>query len=385
MLSILLINDNKIVSRLFQLSSQKHNYNLEEVDSYSAKESAYNVLFVDSKVYDEEKLNELKDKVVFDKLTYLGDKGTQMPDGFDLMLEKPFLPTDFVNLMNENFKIITPEEEKKLQEESHEELDELDLDSLEEIEEIDIDNELNLEVENDLTHQKEDIDIEKNDKELLVNGNSKEDLADMVAEIDELDESIEEIETKKEDDTTVNEITESSDEIKDEKKSDEFADIDSLEDKSIVSEDLVQESIQEVEKLDVEDNEQTTNTALMTSAAIASAATALAMENQDQINQENNIEPINILDKDLDSLNVDDIKDALGEDSSIEKEIVVNENIQEELQEEQILQDVEKQVQPNELEEIIAKAVSKALTKELIHEALKDMDIVISLKPKEDL
>ncbi len=173
MLSILLINDNKIVSRLFQLSSQKHGYELEESREYAHKNSAYNILFIDSKSYDEGSFKALQDEVTFDKTAYLCERGEEKPQAFDLMLEKPFLPTDFVNLMNENFRVVDPSQaEVDLPQQDSESLDELDLDSLEEIK-LDDDLEESIDEVEDISEPKK---------------SAQDEISGALMEIDELDE-----------------------------------------------------------------------------------------------------------------------------------------------------------------------------------------------------
>ena len=341
MLSILLINENKIVSRLFQLSSQKHNYELEEVVEYSAKEGSYNAVFVDSKIFDESKLDEFKSTVSFDKLTYLGDKGEVKPDGFDLLLEKPFLPTDFVNLMSENFKVVEPGQEMAIASASSDSLDELDLDNLEELE---LDDELSLDSldEMDLDNDLKDIDPKPSID------TPKEELADIVTELDE---------------------------------------IDSLKDDSIVAEDLVKESIQEVED-SIKDNP---TTSIATAAVAATTAAVVSKVVTDDVPQESLtiLDGVETIESEEDYLvdsepQVDKLADEFDSLNEVEMQKVMSGESQEEvILDEQIIQEDDRVVESNDLEDLITRAVSKAVTKEMVHEALKDMDIVISLKPKD--
>ena len=347
MLSILLINENKIVSRLFQLSSQKHNYELEEVVEYSAKEGSYNAVFVDSKVFDESKLDEFKSTVSFDKLTYLGDKGEVKPDGFDLLLEKPFLPTDFVNLMSENFKVVEPGQEMAIASASSDSLDELDLDNLEELE---LDDDLSLDSLDDIDTLGEmdlDNDLKDIDPKPSID-TPKEELADMVAEIDE---------------------------------------IDSLKDDSIVAEDLVKESIQEVEDSIKDDP----TTSIATAAVAATAAAVVSKVVTDDVPQESLtiLDGVETIESEEDYLvdsepQVDKLADEFDSLNEVEMQKVMSGESQEDvILDEQIIQEDDRVVESNDLEDLITRAVSKAVTKEMVHEALKDMDIVISLKPKD--
>ena len=350
MLSILLINENKIVSRLFQLSSQKHNYDLEEIVSYVPKESSYNAVFVDSKIYDKEKIEEFKTKISFDKMTYLGDKGEAKPDWFDLLLEKPFLPTDFVNLMNENFKMLEPNQEMEVMAESSDTLDELDLDNLEEIK---LDDELSLDSLDEIeTLDELDLDNDLADIEpsLAVDA-PKEELADMVAELDDLD-------TLKED--------------------------------SIVAEDLVKESLKEVEESVIADDSkiETLATAGVVAAATATVASVVSesVKEDDTLSILDGVETIESEDDYLTDPQpqVEKLADEFDSLNEVEMtKVMSGESLEEVIIDEQIIQEDDRVVESNDLEELITRAVSKAVTKDMIHEALKDMDIVISLKPKE--
>jgi len=332
MLSILLVNENKIVSRLFQLSAQKHNYDLEECGDYSAKKSAYNVVFVDSQLYDEEKLLALKNAATFDKTAFLGEKGKPKPDGFDLLLEKPFLPTDFVNLMEQNFKVVaTPDELVPDEESSDESMDEFDLDSLEEI-----------------------------------------NLDDDLEEIEEMDlDSLADVETKEETDEEILAVKE-SDDIKEE-ISDVLSDIDALDDESIINEDLVKEALSEVEKESEIEPILDSSKSAMASVAAASAVTAVAAATMSSDKDKSDIE-------ELDALDEDSVKEALFENDFFNED---NDDLPtKELESESTSDHVEQMIDSNDLESIIKNAVKKAITKDLIKEALEDMDIVVSFKPK---
>ncbi len=349
MLSILLINNNKIVSRLLQLSSQKHNYSLEESEEYTPQKESYNVVFVDSDLYDPAKVLDLSKKVRYDKLGYLGERGSEKPEMFELVLEKPFLPTDFVNLMDDHFKFVDPADvaDEITDDSSLESLneDEFDLDSLEEItedDELDLDL-LGSEVEttgeiNDIANEIEEIDgLDKIDKD---------------SDLSSLDESIE---------STVSEEVAIAGEDK----------FDS-ELESIVDEDMVKASLQEVMESESISDESKIDTVALGAAAMASAVASTAFgSSNDEMEKESTTDEFEALDE-------KSVKEALFDQ---EKEVSTNtEEI--EIKEENLGGEVEA-VDPRGLEDVIAKALSKALTKEMIQEALKDMEIVVSLKGKE--
>ncbi len=352
MLSILLINDNKIVSRLFGLSCQKHNYDLEEIKDYNPKKEAYNILFVDSALFDSQALESLRGRVVFDKVAYMGDRGELKPEMCDLLLEKPFLPTDFIRLIEQNFRPASGDEDEVMSEE--ETLDELDLDSLEE---IDLDGDLSLD------------DADKPDLMTLSEDEPKEKLADMVADIDALDHE------------------EESDDLR------SLPDEDP-ESAGIVSQDLVKETLEEIEKRPEEGVEKgVADTALASVAAMATvAATSKVLAKEDDIEASQLKEPkmseavaTHTIEKELDQISTEEMKRVInGDEEPMEiADISVNKvSAPEEKVVEKVADLSVDMGNASELEALITKAVAKAITKEVVEEALKDMDISISLRLK---
>ncbi|HEB9337261.1 TPA: hypothetical protein RZK48_000221 [Campylobacter coli] len=100
-MKILLLNENPVVSRLISLSAKKMSYGFEEVNTYDENLGHYDVIIVDSDTPAPLKI--LKEKC--DKLIFLAPRN-QSVDIEAQILHKPFLPTDFLNLLNqENLKI----------------------------------------------------------------------------------------------------------------------------------------------------------------------------------------------------------------------------------------------------------------------------------------
>ncbi|HEB9344041.1 TPA: hypothetical protein RZK20_000546 [Campylobacter coli] len=100
-MKILLLNENPVVSRLISLSAKKMSYDFEEVNAYNENLGHYDAIIVDSDTPAPLKI--LKEKC--DKLIFLAPRN-QSVDVDALILHKPFLPTDFLNLLNqENLKI----------------------------------------------------------------------------------------------------------------------------------------------------------------------------------------------------------------------------------------------------------------------------------------
>ena len=390
--SILLINDNKIVSRLLQLSSQKHDYTLEEINDYTAGESAYNVIFIDSEKYDEDALNSLKETLTFDKLGFIGDKTHTKPDGFDFVLEKPFLPTDFVNLMNENFRVMTPSDES-VELDAMEEVDgedELDLDNLED---ISLDE---TEVPLDALDEIDDLalDLDDNIEELsdtlalnetalttgiatsMVQDESKEELADMVNEIDNM---------------------EVEDDVLEEMDLDALVEDEASE--SIVDDALVKESIDEVEssldevaQMPEEVIEESTSDDIEVSSIAAGVAAVGALDTvtkEDEVQEEleetlNSLDGVEGIEAEEDYLVESEhkVEDLVDEFDSLNEEEVEKLMAGEEVVSEEFSSDEEKVVESGDLEEMITRAVAKAITKEMLQEALNDMEIVVTLKSK---
>nr|EAK3888422.1 hypothetical protein [Campylobacter hyointestinalis] len=92
-MKILLLNENPVVSRLISLSTKKMSYDFEEINAYDENLGHYDVIIVDSDTPAPLKI--LKEKC--DKLIFLAPRN-QSVDIDALILHKPFLPTDFLNL-----------------------------------------------------------------------------------------------------------------------------------------------------------------------------------------------------------------------------------------------------------------------------------------------
>jgi uncharacterized membrane protein len=438
--TILLINDNKIVSRLLQLSSQKHNYTLEEITDYSASEDAYNVIFIDSEKYDETAWEEFKSTLTYDKLGFIGDKTHPKPDEFDLVLEKPFLPTDFVSLMDENFKVMDPSQvSDELEEiEEIEGEDELDLDNLEEIElESTIDEEgldtIDEIAEETVESLEEDLDrvsdalvepetaLTTGIAATMVEDESKEELADIVNEIDNMEnpekefeemdlDALEEEEVSLPEESIVDEalVKESLEEVEEEIVVDDVT-----EQEEVLQKESVEEEIEESESLEpeeefsdakVEEEQKREDESALSTAALATGVAATVAAVSEVVAEEETLkdekeeveEALNILDGVESIENEDDylkesehaVEDLADEFDSLNeeevKQILSNEPTEEILSEEIVTEGEEKVVEANDLEEMITRAVAKAITKEMLQEALNDMEISISLKTKKD-
>ncbi len=419
--SILLINDNKIVSRLLQLSSKKHNYDLEEISDYNPSDSAYNVVFVDSHKYNSSSLKNLMGTIKYDKLGFIGSKGGDIPSEFDMAIEKPFLPTDFVSLIDEHFKVVDSFKEEDTKEDTK-------LDELEELSPID----------KKVEEQDETLDELEIPKTTLSTGianalhdeDEKTELSDMVSEIDhmideepiedlsledlKIDESVDDIKEEKEDEIEKMEdlsledlkIDDSIDTIKEDNIKD-----DSNKDSLDIPEDLI-EPLAEKEEVS-EDKEDKSSVAedLVTTASVLGVGGVVANALKDDKDKEEEIgnmidelDGIEDIEKDsdyianeLDNLDEKEIVQALEDDldsldetpkeeekldtpivSAMSK--VDDENKVEEIISEEISTDGEERVvEPTDLEDMIQKAVANSITPELLQKALEGMDINLSL------
>ncbi|EMA9167245.1 highly acidic protein [Campylobacter jejuni] len=95
-MKILLLNENPVVSRLVSLSAKKMSYDFEELNAYSENLGNYDVIVVDSDTPAPLKI--LKEKC--DRLIFLAPRNQNVEYIDAQILQKPFLPTDFLNLLN---------------------------------------------------------------------------------------------------------------------------------------------------------------------------------------------------------------------------------------------------------------------------------------------
>lgn len=98
-MNILLFNDNPVVRKLVALSAQKTRDNLSVVWSMEeVEESGYDLLIIDDALYSDEMFTSLKESVAFKVTLLMATRGNAIPAGFDHVINKPFLPTDLVDL-----------------------------------------------------------------------------------------------------------------------------------------------------------------------------------------------------------------------------------------------------------------------------------------------
>ncbi len=97
---ILLINNSPVVGKLVTLSAQKTGDELVVVDSLrKVPAQEFNLLLIDDEFYSDAALEKITKKASFDKKVLIADRGTPTPSAFSVILEKPFLPTDLVEII----------------------------------------------------------------------------------------------------------------------------------------------------------------------------------------------------------------------------------------------------------------------------------------------
>lgn len=98
-MKILLFNDNPVVRKLVALSAQKTKDDLSVVWSTDEIEDhEYDLLIVDDALYTDEVFEALKEKIGVKSTLFMATRGKAVPSGFDNVINKPFLPTDLVDM-----------------------------------------------------------------------------------------------------------------------------------------------------------------------------------------------------------------------------------------------------------------------------------------------
>ena len=348
MASILLINENKIVSRLLKLSSEKNGYEIKEVSTIDDISGSYDVVFIDSDSYSADMVKDLSTKVKCNHLGYIGAKQENSPEGFTLNLEKPFLPTDFVDMIKE--KIISSTAKPLFEDEGED--DEIDVgveellieDDTFELDELSTDE---LSLSDDI---ESDLDSDLDDETLLET--LEDELDEELGEIDEdLDLSLDPSTMM-----TTGVVASMAADNAPQELSEMVNDIDSME---------VDESLTELtqEKTEYDMSSIATGAGI---AAVGAMATNVLSDDAPEIIEDIK-EEISGLD-DIDGLKESDLQTALGEEVLEE---VINEEV--------VVDGEETLVESNDVEQWIRDAVAKAITPAMIQEALNGMDINVNL------
>ena len=421
MASIFLVNDNKIVSRLLQLSSEKHGYLLEEKIEIEPSREHYDFVLIDSDSYSPETIEKLKSKVTFGKLGYIGVKKETVPSEFDMHLDKPFLPSDFVNIIEENMSAIT-EEETVLSEEVDLEHETLSIETETEKKETTAEEQL------DATEETIDLDTEK-ELEALEDIEELEDLEDLEDfSQDQPSTSDKALQTESEEENALKDIEKTEDALKElDALDEELEDLDlSLDSGAVMSTGIAEQYLEESGEEKTEIPEEETNpsdiaidTAVSTAASTGSdilieeekeGSEKLSEEHEEELSALDILEGSESLEQesdylkeeitaeelasDFDTLNEEEVIKALNASeekdetpSVLEPQAIIKttkeaaqETIIEEIVHEEIAPEgKETMVESNDVEKWIRDAVAKAITPEMIKEALDGMEINVTL------
>ncbi|MBL0686478.1 MAG: hypothetical protein JJV94_01445 [Sulfurospirillum sp.] len=96
----LLVNTNSAVSRLIVLSVKKLGFKIDEVTSLKKiPRDSYDTIFIDRELYNRSKVNKMRAAKIANFFIYISQRGEVKPKNMDSILEKPFLPTDFIDLI----------------------------------------------------------------------------------------------------------------------------------------------------------------------------------------------------------------------------------------------------------------------------------------------
>ena len=113
---MLLINENLAVSRIINLIAHKENLEVEEFENIdSVIKNQYEFILIDNDSYKDGMLSELKGRFKYKKLIFIAPKNGGKPLGFDDILFKPFLPIDFLKVVEKSVRA-KPKIEKKVEE-----------------------------------------------------------------------------------------------------------------------------------------------------------------------------------------------------------------------------------------------------------------------------
>ncbi|MEA3523672.1 MAG: hypothetical protein U9R50_11960, partial [Campylobacterota bacterium] len=96
---VLLFNDNPVVTKLVTLSAQKTGDELEVCSELETlKSNEYDLLIVDDALYNDDNATVLATSITVRQKLFMANRGTKEPEDFEHIINKPFLPTDLVEL-----------------------------------------------------------------------------------------------------------------------------------------------------------------------------------------------------------------------------------------------------------------------------------------------
>ncbi len=272
---LLLINNNPAVSRLINLSAKKYGYEIEEFksDDFDLNEN-YDVTITDNEAVSENSILLLRESGNLGDIIYIGPKGLPKPVYANYFLQKPFLPTDFIDMIK---KIEKSKEEKEIKDEIKDRVEnkiEEDLDNdgmmaldLDELDSLDLpmpDDGLHDDEGKEIANGKELEELQEDTEEILESEDNPkiDDIAsesDVEQVVDELSEEELSISNELDDedfklDTKDDVLTEKSPSILDSEDIDEVKQllVDDIEDEET---EIVEEEIEDDEELIDENND----------------------------------------------------------------------------------------------------------------------------------
>lgn len=99
-MKLLLINKNPIVRKLVKLSAEKAGIEAIEAEALGeVSEAAFDFVFIDDESLDDAPLGEVQERFPEAKCGFIHAKDREREAGFALFVQKPFLPTDMVDLL----------------------------------------------------------------------------------------------------------------------------------------------------------------------------------------------------------------------------------------------------------------------------------------------
>jgi len=112
---LLLINSNPAVSRLINLSAEKYGYEIEEFkgDDFDLNEN-FDITIADNEAVSDNSMLLLRESGTLGEIIYIGPKGLPKPIYANHFLQKPFLPTDFIDLVKKIEKSTKKEKSAEL-------------------------------------------------------------------------------------------------------------------------------------------------------------------------------------------------------------------------------------------------------------------------------
>lgn len=409
---ILLLNDNKIVSRLISLTCEKNGIDFKEIEKVNdvGENENYDYIFIDGDFYTDELKEEITSKIDYRYLGYIASKGTDIPDGIDIVLEKPFLPTDFLELI-QNHTVDDSTQESEIKQEEEENALEDKLEKLDDEFDFNFDD-----IEEDKTKEEEEKEEEKKNKNESET-EPEEIPQEGIGETGETEEKEQKEDEEKQDDDILKDednyfVEENKPEEEEESKKDEIEDdilldrisqeiADEFKEKSETDEKTVPDfEVEELYDTGEKEDEIKKSETILDKDDIETVKHFL---DEEESSEDISKTDSNMQTNDFSSLTQEALLNALQEvhikESEIagsKEEIIKQEEQEQEEQNEQIKEETKEDMPPveydtfevteknkNELEEEIQNSISETLEKvEMMKKVLEDMEINITINFK---